>query len=200
MAVTDLLRIIIPTEFRNPETGDPFLSVDATIRREHRRSAQITRHPIEDGADVTDHAILDPVSLSVEGVISDAPISYFTPIISGLGSLTDYDSSTERSAQHFEILENLWKSRVPFDVVTRKRFYRNMLISSLNIPESSRQGNSLWFSCTLEEVRIIDALYGVVVGAVAEAPEGASLTQALGNVAATAVPLAVATIASGVIP
>jgi len=61
-----------------------FLKLDASLKESHNRTARVTENEIEDGSVISDHVKLDPKTLTMEGVISDTPIS-----ILGLGVSTD---------------------------------------------------------------------------------------------------------------
>lgn len=49
--------------------------VDASMRESHSTRAEITEHPIEDGADIADHCHIKPRIFQVEGIITNQPIS-----------------------------------------------------------------------------------------------------------------------------
>jgi hypothetical protein len=48
--------------------------IDCSISEQHSSQAEVSRHPVEDGADVTDHVRLQPDSLSIEGLVTNQPI------------------------------------------------------------------------------------------------------------------------------
>lgn len=48
--------------------------LDALIREDYTAEAEPTTHPVEDGADVTDHVILRPRTLQIEGVVTETPL------------------------------------------------------------------------------------------------------------------------------
>lgn len=50
-----------------------FIEVDATTREVHGFSNDVTDHPVETGAAITDHVRPKPITLSIDGVISNAP-------------------------------------------------------------------------------------------------------------------------------
>jgi hypothetical protein len=61
-----------------------YLKLDASISENHVRTADVTENEIEDGSIVSDHIRLRPKSLTMNGQISDFPVS-----ILGLGVSTD---------------------------------------------------------------------------------------------------------------
>jgi hypothetical protein len=48
--------------------------IDVSIREEHNCAAEVTRHPVEDGVDITDHVQLAPDRLQIEGLVSNQPL------------------------------------------------------------------------------------------------------------------------------
>jgi hypothetical protein len=48
--------------------------IDVSISEQHGSSAEVTRHPIEDGADVTDHVRILPDTISIEGLVTNQPL------------------------------------------------------------------------------------------------------------------------------
>lgn len=49
--------------------------LDATLRENFDATTEVTQHPVEDGADISDHVILKPLKLTIDGVISETPFS-----------------------------------------------------------------------------------------------------------------------------
>lgn len=48
--------------------------IDVSIREQHNKSAEVTRHPVEEGADITDHVRLQPDQIQIEGIVTNQPI------------------------------------------------------------------------------------------------------------------------------
>lgn len=61
------------------KVGSQLTSVvlDATVKETFTSTAEATVHPIEAGADVTDHVILKPDGLSLSGIITETPLGDF---------------------------------------------------------------------------------------------------------------------------
>lgn len=94
---------------------------------------EITQHPVQQGAAITDHAYLKPATVNVKIVFSDedAPL-----------------------AETYQKMRQLQASREPFDVVTGKRSYKNMLFKSLGQTNDLRTEFVLSVNATLQEVFI----------------------------------------------
>lgn len=92
---------------------------------------EITQHPVQQGASITDHAFVKPstVNLKLMWNNDDAPL-----------------------AETYQNLLDLQSSREPFDVVTGKRAYRNMLIKSIGQTTDVQTENVLSISLSLQEI------------------------------------------------
>lgn len=104
-----------------------------TIEEVATDELEITQHPVQQGAAITDHAYLKPATVNVKIVFSDedAPL-----------------------AETYQKLRQLQASREPFDVVTGKRSYKNMLFKSLGQTNDLRTEFVLSINATLQEVFI----------------------------------------------
>lgn len=54
---------------------DLLMQLDAVVSEGHGSSVQITEHPIEDGSKISDHAIIQPLQLSLQVIKTNHPIS-----------------------------------------------------------------------------------------------------------------------------
>lgn len=112
-----------------------------TVEEVGKDDLEITQHPVQQGASITDHAYVKPstVNLKVMWNDDDAPLG-----------------------ETYQNLLDLQASREPFDVVTGKRTYRNMLIKSLALTTDALTENVLNISLELQEI-ILTALEVVTV-------------------------------------
>lgn len=173
-------KIVGSTTDGNPIT----LEIDASTKIVHRMDGTPTKNPIEDGSNVSDHVTLDNKRLIIDGVITKNPITFTQSIQTALTSrvtdavqgLTDavprgiigtavgsigrsLVTSEDRVEDAFKFLEELRDNSVPFRIVTKLKAYDDLLISSLNITQTSRDGNSLRFNMILEQVTIVKTLF-----------------------------------------
>ena len=95
---------------------------------------EITQHPVQEGAAITDHAYKKPVNLNISMIFSD---------------------ETQPLAEIYANLLKLQASRVPFDVVTGKRIYKNMLMKSLGNTTDDKTENILSVTCSLQEIILV---------------------------------------------
>jgi hypothetical protein len=165
----------------------PPLVAHATIEELHRDDLEITEHPVELGAPVADHAFKRPAEVvihcawsnsppgSVAGqlisaAIADAP--QFGKIVAGVrtlaaaGSLLSGNSPSQVKAIYAQLIA-LQGARVPFDVYTGKRAYKNMLFKSLSVTTDAEHENSLLVTAVCRQV-IIATTRTVQIGGVSD--------------------------------
>jgi hypothetical protein len=128
------------TVYVRPTRSIGGLVMDVTIEENHTDELEITEHPVEQGAAVTDHAYLKPASVTIKAGVSDS------------GAVSRGDKA---SVVMYEALRKLQASREPFDIVTGKRVYHNMLIKSLSVPDDSTTANALIFTAELQQVILV---------------------------------------------
>lgn len=128
-------RLIFKT---NTEKKIGSLVIDAFISETHSRSNSISVYPVESGSDISDHIQEQSKSLSITGMIS--PVEDGSNIISS-----------------FLELEEIMKTKETLTIVSGLKVYTNMVVTSLVIPRTSRNGASLNFSATMNEIRIVSS-------------------------------------------
>lgn len=112
--------------------------LDVVVREIHESDLTITTNPVEFGANVADHAYLEPKRLRIDAVAGSR---------SGIAA---------NVAGAYQALQRLQESRQPFDVVTGLSLYRNMLVHRLIVDRDARFARVLFFSAELQEVIIVD--------------------------------------------
>lgn len=106
-----------------------------TISESATDSLEITQQPVQQGATIADHAFKKPTNLSVQ--------------ISFAHNLTDSLSDIYQS------LLDLQSSRVPFDVITPKRIYHNMLFATLGQTTDKKTEACLAINASFQETIIV---------------------------------------------
>lgn len=113
------------------------ITFDVVIEESHEDKLQITEHPVEQGAAVNDHAFVQPPTLTIRAGSSDCQ--------KGEGASRDL----------YERLLKLQTEREPFDIVTGKRLYKNMLIESLATVTDAKTESTLMVSAVCRQVTIV---------------------------------------------
>lgn len=139
---------------------------DVVVSEKHSDTLEITEHPVETGAAISDHAYKRPSEVVMEVGFA------------GGGSLLDFASSLTSTSllgmsprETYQKLLDIQSGRVPFDVVTGKRIYKNMLIRTLEVNTDKATENVLSAVISLREV-IITSTQTVQVADKADMKEG----------------------------
>jgi len=152
-----VLNVLFSKDPKTKFSGDlEGLEVDAVITRGTDFSAQVTRAQVEDGTTISDHVVLDPVSLQIEGFISNHPVGLLEGLgsaVEAIGSFFGSEPEKTRSQTGAKTLEAAWRAKALLSIETRTRTYDNMVIESLSIAESAEIGEGISFSMRLVEIR-----------------------------------------------
>lgn len=142
-----LLNNLLPLVFLRPRSIGGIVA-NCTIEERAADRLTITRHPVENGAAITDHAYQEPAQLTITAGWSNASFQ-------ALGNpnyvISIYD----------ELLE-LQRAREPFDIITGKRFYQNMLMSVIYQTTDEKSENALLTVMEFTEILLVSAQSVVV--------------------------------------
>ena len=127
------------------------IAFDATVSERHQSKLTVTEHPVEKGANVSDHARKEPDVIDINGIISNHPILLnfdedLQPSVVGT-------SPFERAQSAFNEFQRLQNTAALLTVSTETRIYENMMIVSLAAPKDAAKRFILDISLTLREFR-----------------------------------------------
>lgn len=111
------------------------ISVNVVLNENTRDDLTVTKQPVQQGASITDHAYKEP--------------TVFTT------SILFRDNLTLSLSKIYDSLLVLQSSRIPFDIVTPKRIYHNMLITSLAQTTDKNTENCLAITASFQEIIIV---------------------------------------------
>lgn len=165
---------ILSTLFHQQSRKIGLIVPSVVVSEKHSDTLEITEHPVEIGAAVADHAYKRPSEVVMEVGFA------------GGGSLLDFVDTSSiglslglSPQETYQELLDLQNSRIPFDVVTGKRLYSNMLIRALEVTTDKTTENVLSAVLTLREVLIIQTQQ-ITVANKSDMKDGAS-TSAVAN-------------------
>lgn len=137
------------------------IQLDNVVFEEHEGSITLTRNPVEAGADITDHAIVQPDTLFIQGIVTDSPLgtAAFGALIDSISNLfgTSTSANLTRSQQAFEALTTLKNNAQPIDVTTKLKTYTNMMITTLSTSQDKDTSQILIINISLEEVILTES-------------------------------------------
>lgn len=112
---------------------------DAALKISHEAEVTTTSHPIQSGAEITDHSIIQPESVSMEIGMSDV-----------------MSDGAEHSVNAYLALKELMRKREPVTLVTRLQSYDDMLLVSISTSDSFETMNSLKAVLSFRHLEIVD--------------------------------------------
>ena len=130
--------------------SDPIAIIpDVVISEEHDDEVTITRHPVDTGAPIADHAYKNPAILSVRFAWSDSS-SLLNTLASG-STLRGISGTNEV----YKTLLELMNRRSLLTVSTGKRLYQSMVITKLSTTSTAETETALICDITFEEVILV---------------------------------------------
>lgn len=130
------------------------IKLDVIVEESVQSSTTITSNPVENGADVNDHIIINPLTFSMQGIVSDTKVG----ILGGLnavGQLLSGDAFTKEntpSKDAWESLLELQADRTPFTLVTNLKDYENVVIENISTSQNKDTSNALIFTANMREI------------------------------------------------
>lgn len=115
---------------------------DGFMNVTHNQTVTATDHPIQTGANVTDHAIVEPRTVTMVIRMSDVHESLFP---------TQFTERYTRSVSAWAVLQQMLRARLPLQVTTRLETYQNMLILDITADDDYKTREGLYVTVTLRE-------------------------------------------------
>jgi hypothetical protein len=132
------------------------LVIDAFVQETHGFSSEISEHPIESGSSIVDHVHNKPICLSIEGIISNTPMTLVGLAAFDSASRFFQGESNDSALAAFEKIQSLFKKREPLSIATSLKIYDKMVLETLNIERGKGfSSDTLHFSCTAKQIRIV---------------------------------------------
>ena len=159
---------------------DQMLVFDGVMRASHSQHARATEHPIQDGANYSDHIVLDPAHLTLDILMTDVLPDYAP------GGNPSWVGNASKSVACFQTLDNLRSARVPLTVTTRLKTYLNMFIVDFTPDETVKYRYGLRGTLELRQLNLFS-----VATSTTSARNQTTASTAIGQTAVTPVPAGV---------
>ncbi len=120
---------------------------DVTVSEGASASARLTKNPVENGADMNDHIIIDPMTYTMTGVASNTRSSVIdSPTVAFV---------EKKSEALWNDLLQLMVDKIPFTLVQGLKSYDNVVLTSLTEQQDKDTSNGLFFTAGLSEVILV---------------------------------------------
>lgn len=120
------------------------LEFDAVVSRSETMDADIPEYATEAGYSVSDNICLKALTLDVEAVISNTPVTW----------ANIHSPSQSRVETLCDEFRKLWKEKKTLTFSAGSDVYENMCIESLTLPRKAENGSSVYISLTLKQVTV----------------------------------------------
>ncbi len=137
------------------------IQLDAVLSETHTNEIRLTKNPVELGADITDHAIIEPKRINIVAQVSDTPLGTaalgeIVDLVTGLFGTATSDNITRSNAAYNAMLQ-LMEQREPIEVQTRLKLYTDMIITNLTTTQDKDSSRIALMTLNLEEVLITES-------------------------------------------
>ena len=124
---------------------------DVVVSELHSDDVTVTQHPVDTGAQISDHAFVQPATLSVVFAWSDSSRAINSALD---GSILQ---GLETTRDVYARLLDLKNARMPLRVCTGKRNYENMILTNIKVTTTVDTESSAVIEMTFQEVFMAQA-------------------------------------------
>jgi hypothetical protein len=154
---------------------------DASLREQHGRESPMTEFEIENGQVISDHQIVRPFKLQLQVIVTDFPINLIAGLVTAgildvlpnpavLGAaagalavapalLADSPGGPVPDNRQSNVVYNqllgLQETRLPFNVFTSLKLYKNMWIKNVGAPRTPNTGRQIIIDLDLVQALIV---------------------------------------------
>jgi hypothetical protein len=133
------------------------ISIQATLEETLTDLVTVTDHPVEAGAQISDHAYYRPAELVMRCGWSNSTAQNLVSTAASLFSQGGLTVSDYVSGIYAQLL-SLQQSLQPFTVLTSIRQYTNMMLTSIALQRDQRTSQALMVTATMRQVIIVSTV------------------------------------------
>ena len=132
------------------------MEFDVVSSEQHQWEANVTSNPVEIGSTINDHVQLQPDKLDISGIISNSTLEGSKgKFLEKLFDFLDGETAVQKA---FDQLRKLLESCQPVTVYTRYKTYNDMVLTSLSIPRTVENGDSIEFTASFTHIKRVSTL------------------------------------------
>ncbi len=122
------------------------VTFDAVVTVNHRRRATVTRNPVEEGADITDHTKAEPREIELsEAIVSNLPVTLSAPFVRLPGA----------GLAAWGQLEKWRTAGTVLMLACADEVYDKVVIEDLSKPDDARRAGGMHATIKLVEIRTV---------------------------------------------
>lgn len=161
--------------------------LDATLKEDFTSTAEPTTHPVEDGADVTDHVIIKPNGLTISGIITETPFEGLAGLVKTaaatvgskigsslgvlggvVGALAGAEGGKSLAGAIFgsndrvlgavsQELVKIRDAKQPVDIQTGLQLYKSYILTSVKVGRDQKSGGSIKVDLEFKELILVES-------------------------------------------
>ncbi len=131
---------------------------DSTVSEDHNETVRVTKNPVQEGYLRADHAVVDPIQISIRGRVQDwalNPLLLVSPEFTPSEGYFGLSDARSRSQVAYSELRKLMRSRELLEVETGLGVFVNMIITNISTNIDAQTAQVLDAQVRLEEVLVI---------------------------------------------
>lgn len=139
------------------------LELDVCERQGHEKSSNVTERAVEVGASITDHVRANQNTLTLEGWISNTPVTEggvtrgrYQRLAAGGASTLQFPSPFDRVRDCDEVLSWMIDAAPLVDVITSLRTYQQMIVKRFKVDRDVTTGSVLPIVLELVQPRLVE--------------------------------------------
>ena len=133
---------------------DSIIDVTCFLSQKTDFTLETTKNEVEEGIDVTDHIRESNKIITLSGIVSDFPLSY-NSLIDSVKTLISGDETGCLSQDAYVAFKMIYNNKELVTIATNFDTFDNMVMTSLSIDENPESEDTLEFSATFEELRVV---------------------------------------------
>ncbi len=139
-----------PQRLLGPSPEEGGLLIDAVLEEAIALEADYTTHPIEIGAEITDHVIPKPGVYTLTGVVSDHPLKWFT-------TSYQHGDSRIRHLSAYAILRDLFATQQLFDIEqTGYLDLEDVFLAGFTSKKDASLAHTFRFEATVVQIIVVE--------------------------------------------
>lgn len=122
--------------------------IDVSVREDHSFESEVTDYPVESGGSFSDNIRRQPISVTMEGIVSNTPIGD----VEAIRGINTEDLPEVSAAKAYAVLRGVWESGEPVTIRTSLGTFENMALQSLSVPRDGDTGDALRFTAVFQQI------------------------------------------------
>jgi hypothetical protein len=141
-----IANLFVPKKLKIANGLFEYIELDASMSETYSHDATVTEHPVEEGANITDHVRVQQFRLAIDGFVTNHAISR---------ALVNLDFT--RAEDIYTILRDWQKQAARLTVTTGLDEFEDLVLKSFTVTRDKETGNALPVQLQLVEIQTAES-------------------------------------------